>query len=88
MQRLIVDLCVLVTTIVIMVTGWQFSKLSVARLSPALGITLFVPTIVIPLSGLLMTIVCLMDILRDCRQIASGESHDPRDAPPPIDYSA
>ena len=28
----------------------------------ALGITLFVPTIVIPLSGLLMTIVCLMDI--------------------------
>ena len=47
-QRLIVDLCVLGTTIVIMVTGWQFSKLSVARLSPALGITLFVPTIVIP----------------------------------------
>ena len=87
-QRLIVDLCVLVTTIVIMVTGWQFSELSVARLSPALGITLFVPTIVIPVSGVLMSIVCLMDIVRDCRQIATGESHDPRDAPPPIDYSA
>jgi len=57
-QRLIVDLCVLATTIVI------------------------------PVSGVLMSIVCLMDIVRDCRQIATGESHDPRDAPPPIDYSA
>ena len=57
-QRLIVDLCVLATTIVI------------------------------PVSGVLMSIVCLMDIVRDCRQIATGESHDPRDAPPPIDYTA
>ena len=59
-----------------------------SKLSPALGITLFVPTIVIPVSGVLMSIVCLMDIVRDCRQIATGESHDPRDAPPPIDYTA
>ncbi len=88
MQRLIVDLCVLAVTLVIVVTGWQFSTLSVARLSPALGITLFVPTIVIPVSGVLMSLVSLMDILRDCRQIVTGESHDPRDAPPPIDYTA
>ena len=88
MQRLVVDLCVLAVTLVIVVTGWQFSTLSVARLSPALGITLFVPTIVIPVSGVLMSLVSLMDILRDCRQILTGESHDPRDAPPPIDYTA
>ncbi len=88
MQRLVVDLCVLAVTIVIVVTGWQFSQLSVARLSPALGITLFVPTIVIPVSGVLMSLVCLMDILRDCRQIVTGESRDPRDAPPPIDFTA
>jgi TRAP-type C4-dicarboxylate transport system permease small subunit len=87
-QRLIVDLCVLVVTLVITVTGWQFSQLSVARLSPALGITLFVPTIVIPLGGLLMSIVSLMDVARDVRQIATGVSHDVRDAPPPIDYTA
>ena len=88
MQRLVVDLCVLAVTLVIVVTGWQFSELSVARLSPALGITLFVPTIVIPVSGVLMSLVSLMDIARDCRQIVTGESHDPRDVPAPIDYTA
>ena len=72
----------------IVVTGWQFSQLSVARLSPALGITLFVPTIVIPVSGVLMTLISLMDIVRDIRQIVTGVSHDVRDAPPPIDYTA
>jgi TRAP-type C4-dicarboxylate transport system permease small subunit len=71
-QRLLVDLCVLAVTVVMIVTGWQFSALSVARLSPALGITLFVPTIVIPASGVLMTLVCLVDIWRDCRQIVTG----------------
>jgi TRAP-type C4-dicarboxylate transport system permease small subunit len=87
-QRLIVDLCVLTVTIVITVTGWQFSKLSVARLSPALGITLFVPTIVIPVSGVLMSLVSVIDIVRDCRQILTGEGRRPRDAAPPIDFTA
>ena len=73
-QRLVVDLCVLSVTVAMVVTGWQFSQMSLARLSPALGITLFVPTIVIPLSGALMTLVCLMDIARDCRQIWTGET--------------
>lgn len=71
-QRLIVDVCILSVTLVMVVYGWQFSQMSLARLSPALGITLFVPTIVIPVSGALMTLVCLMDIVRDCRQIATG----------------
>jgi TRAP-type C4-dicarboxylate transport system permease small subunit len=87
-QRLIVDLCVLVVTVVMVVTGWQFSTLSVARLSPALGITLFVPTIVIPVSGVLMTLVCLIDIARDCRQIATGDRPGPVLAPaPPSEFS-
>lgn len=88
-QRLIVDLCVLAVTVVIVVTGWQFSQLSVARLSPALGITLFVPTIVIPVSGVLMSLVCLMDIARDCVQIATGRrpGGDVR-ARPPVEISA
>jgi TRAP-type C4-dicarboxylate transport system permease small subunit len=73
-QRLVVDLCVLSVTVVIAVTGWQFSQMSIARLSPALGITLFVPTIVIPVSGVLMTLVCLVDIARDCHQIWTGEA--------------
>jgi TRAP-type C4-dicarboxylate transport system permease small subunit len=88
-RRLIVDLCVLAVTVVMVVTGWQFSTLSVARLSPALGITLFVPTIVIPASGVLMSLVCLVDIVRDCRQIVTGEPPvHPAEARPQADFTA
>jgi TRAP-type C4-dicarboxylate transport system permease small subunit len=73
-QRLLVDLCILSVTVVMVITGWQFSIMSIARMSPALGITLLVPTIVIPLSGVLMTLVSLMDVARDCRQIWTGET--------------
>jgi len=87
-HRLIVDLCVLVVTVVMVATGWQFSTLSVARLSPALGITLFVPTIVIPVSGVLMSLVCLMDIGRDCVQIATGKRPGgDASVPPPVEIS-
>ena len=72
-QRLLVDVCVLVATVVIAITGWQFSQMSIARLSPALGITLLLPTIVIPVSGVLMTLVLLIDIARDVRQIWTGQ---------------
>jgi len=72
-HRLIVDGCVLVVNVVIVVEGWKFSMLSLQRLSPALGITLFLPTIVMPLAGVLMTWVCLIDIARDCRRIWTGE---------------
>ena len=77
-QRLVVDLCILTVTVVMVVTGWQFSQMSVARLSPALGITLFVPTIIIPVSGVLMSLACLVDIWRDFRQIATGERQSGR----------
>jgi TRAP-type transport system small permease protein len=88
-QRLVVDLCVLAVTVVMIVTGWQFSVLSLARLSPALGITLFVPTIVMPASGVLMTLVCLMDIWRDCRQIVTGARPGvPATGGPPLDMTA
>ena len=43
------------------------------RLSPALGITLLVPTIVIPVSGALMSLVACGH-RRDCRQIWTGEA--------------
>ena len=72
-QRLLVDACILLATVIIAITGWQFSQMSIARLSPALGITLMVPTIVIPLSGALMTLVVLVDVVRDVRQIWTGQ---------------
>lgn len=71
-HRLVVDACVLVVTLVMVVEGWHFSEVSIARMSPALGISLFIPTIVIPLAGLLMTLVCAIDIARDCRRIVTG----------------
>ena len=77
-QRLMVDLCILLVTVVIVVTGWQFSQMSIARLSPALGITLLVPTIIIPVSGALMTLVILVDVARDCRQIWTGQAPERR----------
>jgi TRAP-type transport system small permease protein len=77
-QRLLVDLCILLVTVVIAVTGWQFSQMSIARLSPALGITLLVPTIIIPVSGALMTLVILIDVARDCRQIWTGQAPERR----------
>jgi TRAP-type C4-dicarboxylate transport system permease small subunit len=88
-QQLAIDLCVLAVTLVMVVTGWQFSDLSLKRMSPALGITLFVPTIVIPASGVLMTLVCLMDIVRDFRQIVTGKRPaSTSGGAPPIDPSA
>lgn len=88
-QRLVIDLCVLAVTLVMIVKGWQYSNLSLKSLSPALGITLFVPTIIIPVSGVLMTLVCLLDIVRDFRQIARGERPvDASGAAPPIDFTA
>ena len=72
MQRLVVDVCVLAVTLVMVVEGWKFSQLSLARMSPALGITLFVPTMAIPLSGALMLVVSLRDIARDLRSVWSG----------------
>jgi TRAP-type C4-dicarboxylate transport system permease small subunit len=71
-QRLVVDACVLAVTLVMVVEGWKFSQLSLARMSPALGITLFVPTMAIPLSGALMLVVSLRDIARDLRSVWSG----------------
>ena len=68
-HRLVVDVSMLVVTVIMVVEGWNFSMVSLQRMSPALGITLFVPTAVIPLAGALMTVVCLVDIARDCRRI-------------------
>jgi TRAP-type C4-dicarboxylate transport system permease small subunit len=50
-HRLIIDVSVLIVTVVMVIEGWHFSVVSLQRMSPALGITLFVPTVVIPIAG-------------------------------------
>jgi len=68
-HRLVIDVSMLIVTVVMVIEGWHFSMVTVPRQTPALGITLFVPTIVIPVAGAMMTVVYLIDIARDCRRI-------------------
>jgi TRAP-type C4-dicarboxylate transport system permease small subunit len=72
-QRVVIDLSILIVALLLLVEGWTFSMLSVQRLSPALGISLFVPTLVIPISGALMLVIVLRDLVRDIRHLAAGE---------------
>lgn len=68
-QLLLIDLVVLAVSAVMVVEGYKFSILSIKRLSPALGITLLVPTIVIPLSAVYIVLVALVAILADWRRL-------------------
>jgi TRAP-type C4-dicarboxylate transport system permease small subunit len=72
-QRLLIDALVLAAALLLLVEGWTFSQLSIQRLSPALGITLFIPTIVIPLSGAFMVLILAIDLARDLRDIWTAE---------------
>ena len=73
-QRLAIDLSMMAASLLMLVEGWTFSQLSVQRLSPALGITLFIPTVVIPLSGALMILTLAADLARDMRDIWHAET--------------
>jgi TRAP-type C4-dicarboxylate transport system permease small subunit len=73
-QRLVIDLLVLACAVLLVIEGWTFSQLSIQRLSPALGITLFIPTIVIPLSGALMVLILVVDLARTGRDIWSNRA--------------
>ena len=73
-QKLIIHLSILGVALLLLVEGWTFAELSVRRFSPALGISLFVPTLVIPLSGALMILAILRDLMRDARLILTGRS--------------
>jgi TRAP-type transport system small permease protein len=71
-QNLIADLLVLLVAVMILKDGWTFSELSRQRFSPALGITLLIPTLVIPLSGALMVLAALSQVWGDLRRILTG----------------
>ena len=73
-QKLIVDLSILAVSVLMLVEGWTFAQLSVARLSPAIGISLFIPTFVIPLSGGLMTLAAFSDVVKDLRLVFGSRS--------------
>jgi TRAP-type C4-dicarboxylate transport system permease small subunit len=68
-QKLVVNLTILSVALLLFVEGANFAKLSVRTLSPALGISLLIPTIIIPISGALMIVCVLRDLSRDLRLI-------------------
>jgi TRAP-type transport system small permease protein len=74
-QRLVINLSILAVALLLLLEGWTFALLSVQRLSPALGISLFVPTLVIPISGGLMSVITLRDLAQDVRQLVAVRSN-------------
>ena len=74
-QRLVINLSILAVALLLLLEGWTFALLSVQRLSPALGISLFVPTLVIPISGGLMSLIVLRDLAQDVRQLVAVRSN-------------
>ena len=63
------NLIVLGLAIVMLVQGYDFSIMSIRRHSPALGITLFIPTLIIPVSAAYMILAAGRDIVQNCRRI-------------------
>lgn len=74
-QRFVINLSILAVALLLLLEGWTFALLSVQRLSPALGISLFVPTLVIPISGGLMSLIALRDLAQDVRQLVAVRSN-------------
>lgn len=68
-QKLLVDLAILAVALLLLIEGGYFARLSILTFSPALGISLFIPTIIIPVTGALMTVYALRDLSRDLRKI-------------------
>jgi TRAP-type C4-dicarboxylate transport system permease small subunit len=73
-QKLLIDLSILGVALLLLVEGWTFSDMSLRRFSPALGISLYFPTLVIPISGALMALAVMGDLMRDLRLILTGRS--------------
>ncbi|MGE8943803.1 TRAP transporter small permease [Leptospira interrogans] len=72
-QRLLIDLSILAGALLLLVEGWNYTVLSIDRLSPALGISLFLPTIVVPISGAYMILAVLVDLARDVSDFIAGK---------------
>lgn len=84
-QRLLIDLSILAGALLLLFEGWNYAVLSINRLSPALGISLFVPTLVIPISGAYMVLAVAIDLARDVRDFIDGKpSIDPAAPGTPI----
>lgn len=71
-HSLLVNLIILGVSILQVTEGWNFAVLNLGRLSPAIGINLFIPTLIIPLSGIFMVLATLDRMSADVTKIATG----------------
>lgn len=71
-QRLVVDLIVLAFSLFMLVKGYEFAVFGLKRLSPGLGITMFVPTLIIPVSAVYMSLAAVVSVLKAGRWLVSG----------------
>ena len=71
-HRFVINLTIFGVSLLLIIEGWAFAQLNVQRFSPAIGISLFIPTLVIPISGLLMLLAVVDDLAEDFRHISSG----------------
>jgi TRAP-type C4-dicarboxylate transport system permease small subunit len=84
-QRFLINLSILAGALLLLFEGWNYTVLSINSLSPALGISLFLPTLVIPISGAYMVLAVLVDFQRDFKDFIAGEpSVDPSTPGNPI----
>ncbi len=73
LHRIAVDLTLLGCCAIIMWHGWTFSLLSLKRYSPALGISLFLPSVVVPLASFMMIVAIVLQIAQSTRALLSRE---------------
>jgi len=71
-HSLLVNLITLAVCALQVTEGWNFAVLNLGRQSPAIGINLFIPTLIIPLSGVFMVLATLDRMAADFRKIATG----------------
>ena len=72
-QRLVVDAIILGFSVFMLVKGYEFAGVGIKRLSPGLGITMFVPTLIIPVSAAYMLLAALVQTIGDGRRLVLGE---------------
>jgi TRAP-type transport system small permease protein len=72
LHSLLINLSILLVALLLIVEGWYFAQLNVHRFSPAIGISLFIPTLIIPVSGALMLLAVVPDLLADLHRIVLG----------------
>lgn len=69
-HRLLLDAIILAFSVFMVVKGWEFAVFGIKRLSPGLGITMFVPTLIIPVSAVFMCLAAAVSVVQDLREAA------------------